>query len=108
MRLRMDSPLSCRTYKPQVVAVALWATHLMNVTRSALRTAKRLQVCLIPPLLATVAGRIVCLTLLRVKCRAGVSPVRLGSATEPFALQYRGVQTISDLLEEALDVLRIV
>ncbi len=104
MRLRMDSPLSCRTYKPQVVAVALWATHLMNVTRSALRTAKRLQVCLIPPLLATVAGRIVCLTLLRV----GVSPVRLGSATERFALQFRGVHAISKLLQETLNFLGIV
>ena len=62
MRLRMDSRLPCRTYKPQVVAVTLWATHSMNVTRSALRTAKRLQVSLIPPLLATVADRIVCVT----------------------------------------------
>ena len=44
MRLRMDSPLLCRTYEPQVVAVALWATHSMNVMRTALRTAKRLQV----------------------------------------------------------------
>jgi hypothetical protein len=36
---------------------------------------------------------------LRVKCRADASP----AATEAVALQFRRVQTIIDLLQEALD-----
>ena len=38
-----------------------------HVTRTALRTAKRLQVCLIPPLPATVAGRQDCLRHVRLQ-----------------------------------------
>jgi hypothetical protein len=70
----------------------------MKFTRNALRTAKRLQVCLIPPLLATVAGG---------DCLRHVIAREACPATEAVALQFRGLQTISDLSQEAFDFLGI-
>ena len=98
MRLRMDSPLSCGTYKPQGCSrrpvgdvfnerCAHCASHseaATGLSNTAAACNCRRQDCL-----RHVIARVAC------------------SATETVALQLSGVQTISDLLQEALDFLGI-